>query len=205
MSLLYIINLTIYNNSFQYLASELHFNDNTNLTEDKKIYSMNSVFYVNYVESANKDASNPYFPAIHIQTDVFHSGWLQVVRTNTELKCFIDTYPEGYPFYTLDQDFYDAPLWTYVLLWHKSMLWEGHAYAVKVDDKEKTIMCFGGIGWGFGLKWYALYPEMIKPFSLGNDEWKKDWEVLKDGFKNYKIILNKFFEIGSKLLDEVYS
>ena len=33
---------TIYNNSFQYLASDLHFNDNANLTENKKIYSVAS-------------------------------------------------------------------------------------------------------------------------------------------------------------------
>ncbi|WP_341794558.1 hypothetical protein [Rickettsia endosymbiont of Rhinocyllus conicus] len=41
-----------------------------------------------------------------------HNAWLQIVRTDSsdkKLQKFIDTNVELHPFYTLEQDFYDAP------------------------------------------------------------------------------------------------
>ena len=156
------------------------------------IGSMGSLFDVHYVEHAHKNALNPYFPAIHITTDASHTAWLHVVRTDTvykESQCFVDAEPDVYPLYTNQQDFYDAPHWRYTLHTKPLSFWEGHAYAVQIDNESKTIRCVGGIGWGFRLTYTALRPQMIVPYPLTVDDWQRDWLVLSKALEGYNLIV----------------
>ena len=83
-----------------------------------KLNSMEGDFNIFYIPNAPRNCFNPSFPIIHIKLKQEHNAWLQIVRTDSsdkKLQKFIDTNVELYPFYTLEQDFYDAPLWSYTL------------------------------------------------------------------------------------------
>lgn len=158
------------------------------------ISSMNQFFDVHYVENSNKYCINPYFPVVRITTKSNHNAWLHIVYTDSKalnLRQSIDApdltkYPFIYPFYTLHQDFYDDPLWSYTLFSKPLNFWEGHAYAVEIDHKNKTIKCIGGIKWGFRLSFFHLRPQMIAPGSLRQQDWKNDWQFFKKELKEYK-------------------
>ena len=139
-----------------------------------QINSMGHLFEVHYVKNADQDCINPYFPAISITTKTEHNAWLHIIYTdnkNYKWQHFIDTtdsktHPTIYPFYTLEQDFYDAPFWKYTFFSKPLSFWKGHAYAVLVDYHHKTIKYVGGIEWGYRLSYFHLYPQIITPTNL---------------------------------------
>ena len=158
-------------------------------------------FNIDYVENSMVDCFNPNFPSIKINSRTQHNAWLHVVHTNNDnWKIFIDSvdklkYPLMYPFYSMknnpydefngtDNNFYDAPLWTYNLIKTKKMRWEGHAYPVKITDNQ--IMFFDGIAWGFELLPFKLHPKMITPRIITENELKSDLEILKVELTNHE-------------------
>jgi hypothetical protein len=145
--------------------------------------SMGHPFVVDYIEHAGQDCVNPHFPVIHITTNAEHNAWLQVVRTDCCVeptwRLFVAATDEIAPFYSFQQDFYDAPSWTYTLFFKPLSYWKGHAYAVKVDYDHKTIHCVGGIAWGYTLSYFRVYPQMSRPSALTLQDWQKDWLVFK--------------------------
>ena len=153
-------------------------------------------FAVDLVENSSPKCINPYFPTIYIQTIKPHNAWLHIVYTDSKeaegrLKVFIDSENLGknkspYPFYSLEKDFYDAPLWKYTLFYKPLSFWRGHAWAVLIDRKNKTIKPIGGICWGFKLSYTKLRPTFISPSSLDKNTWVEDWSVVQtklDGFR----------------------
>jgi hypothetical protein len=93
-------------------------------------------FDVYLVGNSKPNCLNPYFPSIHIQASQSHNAWIHIVYTDSkapEWRTFIDAPRSAYPFYTYEQDFYDAPLWRYSLFNKPLRFWKGHAFAVKVD------------------------------------------------------------------------
>jgi hypothetical protein len=155
-----------------------------------------SHFDISFVENTKSDCLNPYFPSIHIQASQSHDAWVHIVYTDsTALKwrIFIDAEDKdnnnsAYPFYTYEQDFYDAPLWRYSLLTKPISVWKGHVFAVKVDHKNKIIKCIGGIEWGFALSPLRLYPKAIHPKLLGEYAWHQAWIILEKKLSGYKQI-----------------
>jgi len=161
---------------------------------DHKSFELNSIegkFNVSYIPNAKKDCLNPFFPIIHIKLKQEHNAWLQVVRTDCsdkKLQEFIDASVKiQYPFYTLEQDFYDSPIWYYTLFSKPLTYWIGHAYAVKIDHQNKTIKVMGGIKWGFKLAYFPIKPQMILPSGLNMSDWLIDMEVFKQALADYKI------------------
>ena len=138
-------------------------------------------FNVYLVNNSAPECLNPFFPSIHIQASQSHNAWVHIVYTDSkapEWRTFIDAANvdspgSAYPFYTYEQDFYDAPLWTYSLLKKPLSFWKGHAFALKVDHHRKTIECIGGIEWGFELPLVKLRPKAIHPKVLGRLEWEQ--------------------------------
>ena len=121
-------------------------------------------------------------------TDTPYPKWQQFIDAT-------NTWPENdnenakdYPFYTLEQDFFDSPHWVYSLFSKPLSFWKGHVYAVKVDHQHKTIQCVGGIEWGFRLSFFHLRPQMITPVVLTSEDWKKDWSFVKTTLKDYESI-----------------
>lgn len=163
--------------------------------EHKKISSIGNVFDIHYVANAVKDCINPYFPAIHIATTAEHNAWVHIVYTdclNPALQQFVDMAndPDICPFYTLEQDFYDAPYWPYTFFKKPLTMWKGHAYAIQIDQRKRTIQCIGGIKWGFNLDTYSLYPESIIPSGLTTRDWEKDAFLFKEALNRNTRLLN---------------
>jgi hypothetical protein len=162
-----------------------------------QIYSLDNIFDIAYVENTNKYSINPYFPAININSKIEHNAWLHCINTDTvqlEFRNFIDTvdpvlFPEIYPFYTLQEDFYDAPLWKNHSLFNKPLsFWIGHAWAVLVDFEKKTIKPIGGILWGFRLSYFAINPIFIQPSALNLKDWENDWKVFSKKLLEFSVI-----------------
>lgn len=155
--------------------------------------TMGTQFLVSVAPHAPNEAINPHFPIIHMKTPAPHNAWLHIVRTdskNRNLRRFIDSVEnaEGiYPFYSLEQDFYDTPLWRYTLFDKPLSFWNGYAYAVQVDRQAKTIKCVGGIAWGFRLSDFSLRPEALPPKSISTAEWKRDWQFFKEELENFTL------------------
>ncbi|MCX4079794.1 hypothetical protein N7280_04065 [Rickettsia rhipicephali] len=84
-----------------------------NAHKSLQVNSMGITFNISYTPNAEKDCFNPSFPIIHIKTDAKYNAWLHIIRTDCsdkELQEFIDgDIKLNYPFYTLEQDFYDSP------------------------------------------------------------------------------------------------
>jgi hypothetical protein len=145
------------------------------------------------VNNSAPECLNPFFPSIHIQASQSHNAWVHIVYTDSkapEWRTFIDAANvdspgSAYPFYTYEQDFYDAPLWTYSLLKKPLSFWKGHAFALKVDHHRKTIECIGGIEWGFELPLVKLRPKAIHPKVLGRLEWEQAFQVLQEKLPGY--------------------
>jgi hypothetical protein len=113
---------------------------------------------------------------------------LHIVKTDSKLHDFIDSWPEGYPFYTRGRIFYDNPFWSYGIFSKSISFWIGHAYAVCVNEKNKTVKCLGGISWGYRLPWWSLRPIMILPSALSEIDWQVDLKMLQEAFLGYVII-----------------
>lgn len=170
---------------------------------NKKISSMGNVFDINYVSKATIDCINPYFPAIHMVTNGMHNAWVHIVYTNCsnfELQKFIDMGkdPDICPFYTLEQDFYDAPHWSYTFFKKPLTMWKGHAYAVQIDHQKRVIQCVGGIEWGFFLDNYSFYPKHISPSALTMQNWEKDASLFKEKLARDSRFLGYVFTAGPK-------
>lgn len=185
-------------NNYLWKSSEVNWNHtkkiHQSIYEDKhkksfKLISMKNSFEVNLVQNSDNTCINPYFPSIHIQTDKDHTSWFHLVVTdskNIELQKFIDvTQKENYPFYTLEKDFYDAPIWRYTLFSKPLSFWKGHAYAVKIDPNNRTIECIGGIQWGFTLSYFHFRPQIIIPSGLTIQHWEQDWLIFKNKLPDY--------------------
>ena len=100
---------------------------------------------------------NPTFPAIHIHTKTEHNAWIHIVYTDSpQWQSFIDAPLQTAPFYSWEQDFYDAPLWRYSLFHKPLSFWKGHVFAVQVGNK--IVKCLRGFEWGFQLLLPALRP-----------------------------------------------
>lgn len=166
----------------------------SNKKRNLKVRSLNNAFAITYVENNGHDCFNPHFPAIHITTQAKHNAWLHVVYTdrNDDYQIFVDTVdpdkaPDIYPFYTLGQEFYDAPLWRYSLFSKPLSYWKGHAWAVEVDHENKTIKPIGGISWGYNLSYFKIRPTCIIPSALNGDDWVNDWQVFKTKLNEFKV------------------
>jgi hypothetical protein len=148
-------------------------------------------FEVSYIENSSVQCVNPYFPSIKIHTGEQHNAWLHVVHSNSSdprWRTFVDSVDNSqnlYPFYTYEDDFYDAPLWIYKL-WD-NLKWEGHAYPVQVDHELKTIEFFSGVKWGFELGNFRLRPQMTLPELITQEDIWRDWEIFQEMLTGYKI------------------
>jgi len=157
---------------------------------------MGRPFNAAYTESASNDCINPHFPAIHITTKANHNAWLHIISTDSrdrKWQHFIDM-PEDKdisPFYTLGKDFFDAPIWKYHFFSKPLSYWKGHAYAVLIDRAKKTIVFLGGIEWGFSLSNISIFPSMIRPVALTDQDLQEDWDFLENQLVGYKIIKQK--------------
>ena len=152
----------------------------------QQIKSFGNSFDVFYIKnSGRRSCLNPMFPKIKIVLANPHDGWIQVIRTDSkilELREFVDwtsatKIPK--PFYTLESNFYDAPLWSYNFFSKPLYSWTAHTYAVKTDLSHKKIKCVGGIAWGFKFRRFGISPETILPTPLNQENWDKDWEIIK--------------------------
>lgn len=184
-------------------SPDVNHSEDTNIhtcfhTDDRKLnYKLGSGegnnFDVYLVENSKPNCLNPYFPSIHIQASQSHNAWIHIVYTDSqapEWRTFIDTTTKNssgstYPFYTYEQDFYDAPLWTYSLFNKPIRFWKGHAFAVKADHQNKSINCIGGIEWGFALSDFRLRPKTTAPRLLNKEHWEKAWQILQDKLPGY--------------------
>lgn len=86
-------------------------------------------------------------------------------------------------FYSLDQDFFANSATSYGLFDKRISPWIGHAYALQVNDINKTIECIGGISWGFKLPWWSLRPIMILPSALTEQDWETDWLTIEKALR----------------------
>lgn len=159
-----------------------------------EVQSMQTQLKVTYVENSNDQSMNPHFPAIHMGTDRAHDGWIHLVYTDSaedRLSTFVDAadptqYPEIYPCYTCDQDFYDAPLWSYESGSKPISYWRGHAYAVTINTKTKEIVLLAGVIWGFRLLRRSFYPKMITPSGIDFEQVKLDIAELQKLLPDYR-------------------
>lgn len=140
-----------------------------------KLTSFKTDFEVNYIEHATNNCINPHYPAIHITANGSYNAWVQIIflkdrfsRTN---RRFIDSDKFNPPIYTLNKDFYDAPLWSLPTF----KLWQAHTYAVTFLN-GKIIKCIGGIEWGFV---FGSTPRMLPIKSLKQKDWEQDLVILQ--------------------------
>ncbi|ETZ07775.1 hypothetical protein P618_200016 [Holospora obtusa F1] len=184
-------------------SPDVNYSGDTNIhtcihSDDRKLHFKLDVgggnnFDVYLVENSKPNYLNPYFPSIHIQASQPHNAWIHIVYTDSkdpEWRTFIDarnidSSGSTYPFYTYEQDFYDAPLWTYSLFNRPLRFWKGHAFAVKVDHQKKYIHCIGGIEWGFELSYFRLRPKATAPQLLNKETWEKAWQILQEKLPGY--------------------
>jgi hypothetical protein len=153
-----------------------------------------NTFEIFLVENSAQNCSNPDFPSIEIQTTAAHNAWVHIVYTDAEeekWQAFIDAEDKDrvgspYPFYTYEQIFYDAPLWTYSVEYRPLSFWRGHAFAVNVNHHTKSIDCLGGIAWGFELSACNFSPRATKPQILLESDWIEAWQILQEGIPEYK-------------------
>jgi hypothetical protein len=149
------------------------------------------VFYVESIQPGDPHGFVLYFPAIEISTRAQHTAWLQIVRTDSKeskYNVFIDCFPEGYPFYTRNEIFYDVPCWYYSFFSKPVFFWEAHAYAVEIDEQNKTIACVGGVLWGYSFRQFSFRPDATTPQALSRDDWQQDFKVFQEDLADYKNI-----------------
>ena len=162
--------------------------------KQKIVNSIGNIFDVHYIENMPIDSVNPYFPAIYIANDVC-DAWLHIVTTDSKLQpefChFIDSDKSVvglYPFYTKNNIFTDQPAWGYGFFNKPLNYWIGHAWAIKLDEQNKTIKCLGGISWGYTLTKCSFKPTMILPTSLTLQDWQEDWKMYQQALPDYQDI-----------------
>jgi hypothetical protein len=145
------------------------------------------LFQVHFVSNSKPHCLNPTFPAIHIHTKTQHNAWIHIVYTDCpQWQIFIDAPSQTQPFYSWEQDFYDAPLWNYSLFHKPLSFWKGHVFAVQVGNK--IVKCLGGVEWGFQLLLTELRPVSITPRLLGNQAWNQACSVLQKTYPQYHFL-----------------
>lgn len=160
--------------------------------------SMNHTFDINYIKNMDSDSVNPYFPGIAIKQQSCNA-WLHIVQTDSKLqpefRHFVDSvskdnvlYSSLYPFYTKGNFFTDQPQWGYTFFYKPLSYWIGHAWAIQLDEHNKTIKCIGGISWGYRLFCCSFKPSMILPEPLYKEDWMMDWKVFKKALPDYQDI-----------------
>lgn len=170
--------------------------------------SMGHDFEVTYVKNASQECICPHFPALHITTQAVHNKWIFVdpqskslfipnIRLIVELlgdnpeidvepsdpilrkKLLKDIEYQGhFIFKSSEKDIFSNHAEGYTLFTKNSINWTGHAWALQVDLDKKTIRCVGGVSWGFKVSWYNLWPTMILPQALTEQDWQNDWAQL---------------------------
>lgn len=163
-----------------------------NNKHDKSVLKIKENFFeISFIENSPKTCINPNFPSIHISTSFSHNAWMQVIFTDSnelELKHIIDsdTSSDLFPLYTTEENFFDAPKWSYTILHKPIKTWIANCYALNIDNVKKLITIHGPIEWGFYFKYpFSTKPQMIHP-NL-NPIYKKESELLIK-----KSILNKY-------------
>lgn len=158
------------------------------------IVSMNTNFNVAYVKNTKFTNINPHFPTIHIKAlgSITPTAWLQIIRTDSskpQYKEFIDTWPDGYPFYSYSAEMYDCPAWGYTLFFKPITYWKAHAYAIHIDMQKKQIKCLGGIFWGYKLSYFSLWPIMYEPQALTIQDWSIDVPIFQSALPEYSFMV----------------
>ncbi len=141
----------------------------------------NIVFKIHYISNSPSNSINPNFPSIHITASGNHNAWIQIITTDSKdlnYKRYIDTNERSFPFYSLDRDFYDAPLWGSYFANNSIKLWRGHVYPVIVDCNNQIVILKAGIKWGFELRNF-MNPKMITPQNLTTSELMEDLTFLQ--------------------------
>lgn len=57
-------------------------------------------------------------------------------------------------------------MWNYSLFHNPLSTWTAHAYAIQIDDKNKRIICIGGIEWGFQVKLLSFISTDDKAYNI---------------------------------------
>ncbi len=167
----------------------IHTNPNCKHTHATSMGNEFDIFYIENIQPHDPYAFAPYFPAIEISTTHVHDAWLQIVRTDAQdhsLKIFIDASAENYPWYSLDQNFYDISSWNYTFFTKPLTTWLAHVYSIQLDEENKTIKCVGGISWGFKFNQLGFQPTMIFPTSLTSHDWQADWKIFQEALADYQ-------------------
>ncbi len=151
-----------------------------------EVSSNSNKFLVSYIKNSPKNCANHMFPSIAVSIENLEmNGWIQIISTDSSdkaYKSFIDYGKDIFPFYTLENIFYDGPLWNYTANSLPLNFWKAHLYAVKINNNEITIL--DGIEWGFKLH-KGLDPEFIEPHILTEVEYKNDLELMRVSIKEY--------------------
>jgi hypothetical protein len=161
-------------------------------TRKSIVHSEENIFEVNFVEHSAESCVNPFFPIINVKIrDNIQDAWIHIISTDSteqRWRKFIDNDPNfaPLPFYNFEEEFFDAPLWTYTIFNKPLSFWKANLYAVQLDKQNKTIKFLGGISWGFTLGNYSLKPKMTTPSSLSIKEWSEDWQVFGKYLIEYK-------------------
>lgn len=183
-------------NSLQDSYDMIHKNPHRTFTQITSMGNNFDIYYVKSIQPTDPYAFAHYFPAIHMIASESCNAWLQVVTTDNiiqpQYQRFIDSVPKDdsrYPFYTTERNFYDFPQWTYSFFTKPVNIWKAHAWAIHVNNDNKTIKCLGGISWGYRLPQFSFKPSMILPEPLSKQNWQKDWEEMYQPiFKDYRDI-----------------
>ena len=127
-------------------------------------------FKIQIIESGPDFCINPGFPIIVVETEPKADAWIQVIYTNSELGNFLDYDPKitPKPFYSFNNYFYDAPLWSL----DNNLIWKANLFSVKLDENKKIIQIIGGIQWGFEIKDGKVLT--MKPSLLDEIAWELD-------------------------------
>ncbi len=177
------------------INSKININPKLNIgdcisADSNNVTIVNKELRISYIEKASSRCLNPNFPAIHIFTTNKHNAWLQIVFTDStdpKLQEFIDSSSDNYPFYSFEQDYYDAPLWEYSIISKPLSFWKAHTYAIKLDRKNQIIEFVKGVEWGFTFTKFALHPKFTKPRILKQSDWQQDLQIFNREFSKYKI------------------
>ncbi len=116
---------------------------------------------------------------------------MQIVRTDSadpQFNVFIDCFPETLPFYTRSERFYDIPCWYYSFFSKPVYFWDALAYAVEIDEQNKTIACVGGISWGYAFRQFSFKPDATVPQALTKDDWVNDFKIFQEALADYQNI-----------------
>ena len=150
------------------------------------IKSLSNSFVVEYIQKSSLECINPDFPSIKISLPSMPKekviAWIHLVHSDSKYKNFVDADFNIFPFYSFNNEFFDAPLWSFTSRQMPLSYWQGHAYALGVINNK--IQLLGGIKWGFNLKPSSLKPETILPDGLTAKDLEDDMLIINEAIKN---------------------